>query len=51
MTTLADLVFLYAAYTIVWAGVFLYCMYLALQLRGIEREISSLKEAIDGRGK
>ena len=48
---MADLVFLYAAYTIVWAGVFLYCMYLALQLRGIEKEISSLKEAIDGRGR
>jgi len=47
----ADLVFLYVAYTIVWAGVFLYCMYLALRLRGIEREISTLREAIDVRGK
>ena len=48
---MADLVFLYAAYSIVWAGVFLYCLYLALRLRGIEREISTLKEAMDGRGK
>ncbi len=51
MTTLADLVFLYAAYTVVWAGVFVYCAYLALRLKGIEREIGALKEAIDARGK
>lgn len=48
---MSDLMSLYVAYTIVWAGVFLYCMYLAIQLRGIEKEIGSLKEAIDARGK
>jgi CcmD family protein len=48
---MSDLVYLYAAYTIVWAGVFLYCLYLALQLRGIEKEMSALKEVVDARGK
>lgn len=48
---MSDLVFLYAAYTIVWAGVFLYALRLNIDQRKLKKELEILKEVVmkDGR--
>ncbi len=48
---MADLIYLYAAYTIVWAALLLFGLRLALELRRLEKELKTLKEAVDERGK
>jgi len=42
---------LYVAYTIVWAGLFLYVGYMFARQRRIEREIKMLKEEVSKHGK
>jgi len=42
---------LYAAYSIVWLGVFAYLSYLFLRQRRISKDISSLKEEVARRVK
>lgn len=41
-----DLVYLYVAYTVVWAGVFLYLFWLHLAQRRLTREIDALREVV-----
>lgn len=42
---------LYVAYSIVWAGLFLYLGYMFMRQRRIEREIRMLKEEVSKHGK
>ena len=44
---MADLIHLYGAYTIVWAGVFLYVFKLHLAQRKLKNEIEMLREILD----
>lgn len=37
---------LYIAYSIVWLGVFVFLAYMYLRQRAIDKDISSLKEAV-----
>ena len=46
-----DLTYLYAAYSIIWAGVFAFVLKLFMTQKKLEREMDALKEAMnDGRG-
>ena len=38
--------FLFAAYTLVWIGLFLYVLSLSRQNRGLERELAELRELL-----
>jgi CcmD family protein len=44
---MSDLIYLYAAYTVIWAGVFLYVLKLHLAQRKLKQETEMLKEIID----
>jgi CcmD family protein len=46
---MSELIYLYAAYTIIWAGVFLYIFKLHMTQRRIKGEINRLREIIDGK--
>jgi CcmD family protein len=48
METLA---YMYVAYTVIWAGLFVYLLKLHLDARRIETELRTLREALDARGK
>jgi CcmD family protein len=41
---------LYIAYSIVWAGVFAYIVYMHLRQRSIQRDIIMLREAVKKHG-
>jgi CcmD family protein len=43
-----NLGFLYAAYTVVWAGIFGYLLWLHMDQRKLAREMDVLKEVLDG---
>lgn len=42
---------LYVAYSIVWAGVFVYMLYMHMRQRSVERDLRSLKEEVLKHGK
>ena len=42
---------LYLAYSIVWAGLFVYLTYLFLRQRRIDRDMKSLREVVQRHGK
>jgi CcmD family protein len=42
---------LYVAYSVVWAGVFAYLLYLYVRQRSIDRDLKSLKEELHGRAR
>ena len=42
---------LYVAYTIVWAGVFVYLLYLFMRQRSITKNIELLKQELSKHGK
>jgi len=44
---MSDLIYLYVAYTIVWAGVFLYLVRLHLTQRKLKKEIKMLNEILN----
>ena len=44
-----NMIFLFAAYTIIWAAVFGYVFYLYRRQRRLQREINSLKKSADER--
>jgi len=46
---MSDLIYLYVAYTIIWAGVFLYILKLHIAQRKLKKEIKTLREMIDGK--
>jgi CcmD family protein len=46
---MSDLIYLYAAYTIIWAGLFLYILKLHIAQRRLKSEINRLREIIDGK--
>jgi len=46
---MSELIYLYAAYTIIWTGVFLYLLKLHMTQRRIKSEINRLREIIDGK--
>ncbi len=43
--------YLYAAYTIIWAGLFVYMLKLHMDALRIETEMRTLREALDARRK
>lgn len=45
---MTDLVYLYAAYTIIWAGIFFYILKMHLEQRKLKKEVKMLKEIADG---
>ena len=45
---MADLIYLYAAYTIIWTGLFLYILKIHLAQRKLKKEVKMLKEIADG---
>ena len=44
--TNGDLTYLYAAYTIIWAGFFGYFVYLHYKLKNIDRDLAVLKSEV-----
>ena len=48
---MSDLEYLYLAYTIIWAGTFLYLVNLYLSQKKMKKELDVLKEVLDGRTK
>lgn len=46
---MSDLVYLYAAYTVIWVGLFLYVFKLHTQQKKLRRELKMLREVLDGR--
>ena len=44
-----DLTYLYAAYSIIWVGVFAFVLKLFMTQKKLEREMEALKEAMDDR--
>lgn len=46
---MSDLIYLYGAYTIIWAGLFLYIIKLHLDQKKLKRELKLLKEIVDGK--
>ena len=46
---MSDLLYLYGAYTIVWAGLFIYIIKLHLDQRKLRKELKLLKEIVDGK--
>lgn len=46
---MSDLIYLYAAYTIIWIGIFLYILKLHLSQRKIKRDIETLREVLNGK--
>ena len=42
--------YLFAAYSVIWAVVFGYVLYLYLRQRKLSRDIESLRESMDKRG-
>ena len=46
---MADMIYLYAAYTVVWIGIFLYVLKLHLSQRKLKKDIEILKEMLDGK--
>jgi CcmD family protein len=46
---MSDLIYLYIAYTIIWAGVFLYIIKLHMAQRRLKKEIEMLKEILNGK--
>ena len=45
---MSDLIYLYSAYTIVWAGIFFYILKLHIAQRRLENEIKMLREILNG---
>jgi CcmD family protein len=45
---MSDLVYLYAAYTVVWVGIFGYLLWLHMEQRRLARDLNILKEVSDG---
>jgi CcmD family protein len=45
---MADLTFLYAAYTIVWAGVFVYMLWLHFDQLKLRKDLELLEEVLHG---
>jgi len=46
---MSDLIYLYGAYTIIWAGVFLYIIKLHIAQRKLKKEIEMLREILNGK--
>lgn len=46
---MSDLVYLYVAYSIIWAGLFLYILKLHLVQRRLKTEIKMLREISNGK--
>lgn len=46
---MSDLIYLYGAYTIIWAGVFFYIIKLHIAQRKLKKEIEMLKGILDGK--
>ncbi len=46
---MAELTYLYVAYTIIWAGSFLYILKLHMDQKKLKRELKVLREVIHGR--
>ena len=49
MVDIADLIYLYAAYSIIWVGIFLYIVKLHTAQKKIENELKMLKEILNGK--
>ena len=43
------MMYLYAAYTIIWAGIFVYILKLHMAQKKLKRDMRMLKEVLDGR--
>ena len=46
---MSDMIYLYIAYTIIWAGVFLYILRLNIGQRKLKKELEILMEVTDAR--
>ena len=46
---MSDMMYLYIAYTVIWAGIFLYIFRLHTNQKKLKRELRMLKEVMDGR--
>lgn len=46
---MAEIVFLYISYMIMWSGIFLYLAHLHLEQRRLNRDLEMLKEVVDER--
>ena len=46
---MSDLIYLYSAYTIIWAGLFIYIIKLHITQRKLKKEIDMLREIINGK--
>jgi CcmD family protein len=46
---MSDLIYLYSAYTIVWAGLLIYLIKLHITQRRLKKEIDLLREIINGK--
>lgn len=46
---MSDLIYLYIAYTIIWAGVFFYIIKLHIAQRRLKKEIEMLREILNGK--
>jgi CcmD family protein len=46
---MADLTYLYAAYTFIWLGIFAFMLKLYMDTRRLGREIAVLEEVLDGK--
>jgi CcmD family protein len=44
---MSDMIYLYAAYTIIWIGIFLYIFKLHLSQRKLKKDIEILKEVLN----
>ena len=44
---MSDLIYLYGAYTIVWAGMFLYIIKLHIAQRKIKKELETMKAIVN----
>jgi len=48
---LSDLIYLYAAYTIIWASVFAYLVKFAIDQHKLTKDIELLEEVVDAHAK
>ncbi len=48
---MSDMMYLYAAYTVIWVGLFLYVFKLHTHQKKLRRELKMLREVLDGRRK